>query len=192
VAWKNQGGGGGPVWKPTLGWDVAGVGDASRPALARGTGDSHLVASLDASMAEGGAPLHVELDASASRAASGASLTYQWDFGDGTTKLTRSGGAIPTPLSMFTTIAPEMVAAGSIVAHVYTRRGTFVAKVMVSDGVENAEASVTITVDGDGLPDAPGGPDDDAEASQGFGANTPGGAGGTVLHVTHASRMPSA
>ena len=102
-----------------------------------------------------------------------------------TDKLTKNGCAIPTPTPMFTTTASEMAYAGPVMEHVYTRTGTFTARVMVSDGSESAEAEVTISVEGDGLPDAPGGPNDnDADASQGFGSNTPGGDGGTVIRVS--------
>jgi hypothetical protein len=102
-----------------------------------------------------------------------------------TNKLTGASCTIPTPKAMFVTTAAAMVAAGSTVEHVYTRPGVFTARVSVSDGVEQADATVTITVGGDGVPDAPGGPsDNDADASEGFGSGTPGGSGGTVIHVT--------
>src|SRR5262249_1610222 len=72
--------------------------------------------------------------------------------------------------------------------HLYTRRGTFAARVTVSDGTESAQASVTITVEGDGLPAAPDGPDDnDTDPSEGFGATTPGGDGGTLITVTEST-----
>jgi hypothetical protein len=51
--------------------------------------------------------------------------------------------------------------------------------------VNEADARVTITVEGDDLPDPPGGPgDNDADASEGFGTTTRGGDGGTVIRVT--------
>jgi len=337
VAFRNIGVGweGAPgAWSPP----DPGSGPAG-PALAGGTlvppvnppGDSHIVAQLQASVMEGGAPLRVRFDASTSRAATGAQLSYAWDFGDGTTsggggptpgpgspgdasdvlraassayaaakqardaaryddalsqymalaatllpltlisepgtvtkrgtnqidrvarwylqkiahdlggmylwhdvgldtcghfalaylwsvesktqaeaggfpelpklngtngniarassKLTKAGCTIPAPASMFASAAAaEMAPGGAVAEHVYTRRGTFVARVTVSDGLQQADASVTITVDGDGLPDAPGGPsDNDADAFQGFGSSTPGGAGGDVIRVTEAT-----
>lgn len=307
------------------------------PALASGmlvpgtppTGDSHVVAILDASVVAGGAPLRVRFDASASRAANGAPLSFAWDFGDGTasggpvgddggvlratgrtyaaakklrdagqydaavaaylgvaapllpltavtdlgpvskrgtkridrvarwylqkiahdlggiylyhslglepcaqfglsylwssesvaqavaggfpelpklngtngnlkralTKLSRNACAIPDPEPMFGgAAAAEVVVAAStiggraVVEHVYTRRGSFTARVVASDGGHTAEATVTIQVDGEGLPDAPGGPDDnDADPSEGFGTTTPGGDGGAVIRVTEAT-----
>jgi hypothetical protein len=105
-----------------------------------------------------------------------------------TTKLQRGGCTMPSPRPMFLQTAAAMAVAPSVVEHVYTRHGTFTARVAVTDGVETATAQATITVEGDGLPDAPGGPDDnDADASEGFGANTPGCDGGTVIHVTEAT-----
>ncbi len=105
-----------------------------------------------------------------------------------TDKLAQNGCAIPAPTPMFVRTAAETAVAGSAMDHVYTKTGTFTARVTVSDGTQSAQASVTIAVDGNGLPDAPGGPDDnDTDPSEGFGSSTPGGDGGTVIHVTEAS-----
>lgn len=252
MAFKNIGGRGRPVWLPP----DPGSGPAG-PALADATlvppepppGDSHIVAHLEASTAEGGAPLRVRFDASASKAATGAPLAFAWDFGDGTagggsqpgsasdvlraagrayatakrsrdagryedavaqylavastrlpltsdtdagsvtkrgtnqvnrvarwylpalngatgnmsratSKLARAGCVVPEPTPMFPNAAADVAPAGAVVEHVYTRRGTFTARVTASDGTQHADASLTITVDGDGLPDAPGEPSD--------------------------------
>jgi hypothetical protein len=90
---------------------------------------------------------------------------------------------------MFSRVTAADVAPGGAVAeHVYMQPGTFTARVTATDGVESATASLAITVDGTGLPQAPGGPDDnDADPSEGFGATTPGGEGGTVIHVRDAT-----
>jgi hypothetical protein len=102
-----------------------------------------------------------------------------------TTKLERAGCGIPPVAPMFGSTTSALLVGGPTVEHVYTRRGTFVAKVTASDGAQSAEARITITVEGDDLPDAPGGPsDNDTDASEGFGANTPGGEGGTLIFVT--------
>jgi len=89
---------------------------------------------------------------------------------------------------MFGATAAAMAVAPAVVEHVYTRAGTFVARVVVSDGADSAAATATISVDGGGISQPPGGPDDnDADVSEGFGATTPGGTGGTVVAVTEAS-----
>jgi pectate lyase len=105
-----------------------------------------------------------------------------------TTKLQRAGCGIPPASPMFGSTASALMAGGPTVDHVYTKRGTFVATVTASDGSQSAQAHITITVDGDDLPDSPGGPsDNDADASEGFGATTPGGEGGTLILVTEAT-----
>jgi hypothetical protein len=87
---------------------------------------------------------------------------------------------------------------GARLTHVYANAGTYVAKVRVSDAVLQASASVTIVV-GDGATPAPpvptvapsplppGSGDADSDALEGFGATTPGGAGGRVVHITAAT-----
>ena len=110
------------------------------------------------------------------------------NIGRATKKLTGAGCTIPEPTPMFARTASAMILATPTMEHVYTRRGSFTARVRVSDGTQQADAQVTVTVDGDGLPDAPGGPgDNDADPSAGFGATTPGGAGGSVIQVTEAT-----
>lgn len=114
------------------------------------------------------------------------------NIGRSTKKLNDAGCTIPSPTSMFVGTAAAMAAGGPSVAHVYTREGTFTARVSVSDGTDEANATVTIVVGSGGgggdLPDAPGGPsDNDADPSEGFGARTPGGTGGTLIRVTQAT-----
>src|SRR6185369_2419620 len=105
-----------------------------------------------------------------------------------THKLDDNGCTTPVGTPMFMRTSSLTLPAGSTADHVYTRAGTFVARVTVSDGTDTAEATVTVGVDGDGLPESAGGPDDnDADPSAGFGASTPGGAGGTVYTVTEAT-----
>ena len=105
-----------------------------------------------------------------------------------TTKLNDSGCPIPAPTPMFLGTTAAMTIAGPRTEHVYTLHGTFTARVTVSDGTNQAQAELVITVEGEDLPDAPGGPgDNDADASAGFGARTPGGDGGTVIPVTDPS-----
>lgn len=175
MAFENKGGSGGSGWARTAAtfpWRGGGMlprtGSWDPPAGTSRTefafvgfdpnapGGSHIVARVDASTAEGGAPLRVTFDASVSRAATGAPLSFAWDFGDGTTV---DGGGEGTPGNVATSRLSKSgcaVAKRPVVEHVYTARGTFTARVTVSDGVESADAAVTITVDGDGLPDAPG------------------------------------
>jgi hypothetical protein len=73
------------------------------------------------------------------------------------------------------------------VSHDYAAAGTYVARGVVTDGVTSASASVTITV-GSTTPAPPaGGGDGNSDRLEGFGAATPGGAGGRVGHVTEAT-----
>jgi hypothetical protein len=103
-------------------------------------------------------------------------------------KLDDNGCEVPIGTPMFMRTSSLTLPAGSTAEHVYTRAGTFTARVTVSDGTDTAEATVAVEVDGDGLPESPGGPgDNDADPSAGFGASTPGGAGGTVITVANAT-----
>jgi PKD domain-containing protein len=102
-------------------------------ALAAPAADAPLVARLEVSAGEGGVPLTVRFDATASRAATGAPLAFAWRFGDGT----------------------AVRRAGAVVEHTYTRRGVFVARVTVRDGRQRATARVRIVVEGHGRSDAP-------------------------------------
>ena len=56
--------------------------------------------------------------------ADGDTLTYRWDFGDGST------------------------GAGALVEHAYAKAGTYTAVVTVSDGTESVTDSVTLTFKG--------------------------------------------
>jgi len=91
--------------------------------------------------------------------------------------------AEPTPEAMFVATG-----APATLDHVYAAGGSYVARVTVTDGVTSASASVTITVGGSTPPSPPaGGGDGNADALEGFGATTPGGAGGRVIRVTEAT-----
>lgn len=119
-----------------------------------------------------------------------------WNIGRATEKLRAAGCAVPAARSMFGPGQPrEREDDGFTATHTYTRPGRYTATVTVSDGTNSDTASVTIDVqtadgsDGDG---GGGGDGDDGdppfvdgnEPYEGFGANTPGGAGGTEIHVT--------
>lgn len=99
-------------------------------------------------------------------------------------KLREFGCTIPPDGPLFaSTIA--VPAAGIQAEHEYLTPGTYTAQVTVTAAGVSATASVQIVV-GDGvLPPAPGGPgDNDADPLEGFGAGTPGGAGGRVITVS--------
>ncbi len=102
-------------------------------------------------------------------------------------KLTANGCGIPDPVPMFPTTGDG--ARGPTVDHEYVNVGTYTATVTASDGTHTASASVLIMVGG--TPPPPGGPggggDGDSDAVEGFGASTPGGAGGKEIHVTEAT-----
>jgi len=112
-----------------------------------------------------------------------------------TADLQASGCAVPAPAPAFPRPVPFP---GARLTHAYTNAGTYVANVRVSDGVLQTSASVTIVV-GNGAtaappvptaaasPMPPGSGDADSDALEGFGATTPGGAGGRVVHVTAAT-----
>jgi hypothetical protein len=112
-----------------------------------------------------------------------------------TTDLQAAGCAVPGPAPMFPLPVPLP---GARLAHVYGAAGTYVAKVRVSDGLLQASATVSIVV-GNGAtpappvptvapsPIPPGSGDADSDPLEGFGATTPGGAGGRVVHVTAAT-----
>ncbi|HEV7734946.1 MAG TPA: FG-GAP-like repeat-containing protein [Candidatus Binatia bacterium] len=102
---------------------------------------------------------------------------------DATARLLASACPIPVYEPMFTT-PPQ--SGGALVDHTYVTAGTFVARVSVSDGTSSASASVTITV-GTVEPPPPPPPPDDGDALQGFGASTPGGAGGRSIPVREAT-----
>jgi PKD repeat protein len=76
-----------------------------------------------ANVSQGTAPLTVNFDASGSKDPQGYSLTFNWNFGDG------SSGAT-----------------GATVAHTYQDHGTYTATVTVSDGHNNASKTLTVTV----------------------------------------------
>ena len=90
-------------------------------------GNTAPVASFIASPEAGVAPATISFDASASTDADGDSLTYFWDFGDGTQDL------------------------GVTVNHLYEEEGTYEVSLTVSDGFKESTITNTITVT-DGSP----------------------------------------
>lgn len=86
------------------------------------TTSSPPLALFSASTVNGPAPLSVGFDASASTDPDGDTLTYSWDFGDGTT------------------------ASGVITSHVYTTSNEFTATLTVSDGLQSDQTSAIIAV----------------------------------------------
>ncbi len=117
------------------------------------------------------------------------------NIADATLDLQAAGCAVPAPAPAFPLPAP---APGPRLTHVYDGAGTYIANVRVSDGGQQATAAVTIVV-GNGAtpappvpttapsPVPPGSGDADDDPLEGFGATTPGGAGGRVIHVTAAT-----
>jgi glucose/arabinose dehydrogenase len=88
-----------------------------------GNGNTPPVADLAAAVTSGHAPLKLQFSGLGSYDADGQLLTYRWDFGD--------GGTADTP-------EPE---------YVYTRNGTFMAKLTVTDSAgETASAQLEIIV----------------------------------------------
>ena len=112
-----------------------------------------------------------------------------------TADLQAAGCAVPAPAPVFPRPVPLP---GAKLTHVYGAAGSYVAKVRVSDGLLQASASVSLVV-GNGAtvappvptvapsPMPPGSGDADSDPLEGFGATTPGGAGGRTVHVTAAT-----
>jgi PKD repeat protein len=96
-------------------------------------------------------------------------------------KLLDRGCPVPAPTPMF---SPRM-GGGPVVTHTYGTAGTYAARVTVSDGRQTASATVTIAV-GQTTPPPPPPPPGGGDA-EGFGAATPGGAGGRVVEVAEAT-----
>jgi PKD repeat protein len=96
--------------------------------------------------------------------------------------LAANGCAVPAPRPMF--VAATAAARQS---HVYAAPGAYTARVTVSDGATAAAGTIAITVGGTPPPPPAGGGDGNADRLEGFGASTPGGAGGRVIHVTEAT-----
>jgi PKD repeat protein len=111
------GGDGGPATKARLGQvfglavstngDVY-VQDATNKRIRR-IGNALPVPSLRVAPANGAAPLKVSFDASASKDADGSVTGFSWSFGDGTTAATKTA------------------------SHTYTKPGTFVVRLTVTD-----------------------------------------------------------
>jgi len=96
---------------------------------------------------------------------------------------------IPAPQPMFGTGAGGgPVPAGPTVQHVYTRPGTYTARVTVaSTSGGQASAEVEIEVGGTTPPPPGGGGDGYTDGLEGFGATTRGGAGGREIRITEAT-----
>ncbi|WP_299122612.1 FG-GAP-like repeat-containing protein [uncultured Winogradskyella sp.] len=86
------------------------------------TTSSPPVALFTASTVNGPAPLSVDFDASASTDADGDTLSYFWDFGDGTT------------------------ASGITASHVFTSSAEFTVTLTVNDGLQSDQATTLIAV----------------------------------------------
>ncbi len=107
-----------------------------------------------------------------------------------TQALRDSGCTVPAPTAMFPLPGPPP---GSRVVHAYTAPGRYVATVTVADAAHQATASAAIVVTAPSAP-PPGAPPPPPPASgiddgtlEGFGASTPGGAGGRRIHVRDAT-----
>src|SRR6185295_12922369 len=89
------------------------------------------------SRTSGVAPLAVFFDATGTTSTGTTKpfheLGYQWNFGDAATTWATTG-------------APKNSATGPIAAHVFESPGTYTVTLTVTDGVNNATASATITV----------------------------------------------
>ena len=102
------------------------------------------------------------------------------------TKLTGLGCDIPAYRPMFHDGSTP--ASGPTATHTYAQAGRYTARVTVSDGVLSSSATVQVTA-GSGLPPVTtppggGGGGNANQPLEGFGAQTKGGAGGRVIHVT--------
>src|SRR6185295_9239576 len=100
------------------------------------------------------------------------------NIAEATQKLTANGCAVPAPRTMF------VGGSTARVGHIYATAGTYVARVTVSDGVSQSSATAVIAA---GTTPPSGGGGTGIETPEGFGATTPGGAGGRVIHVTSAT-----
>jgi glucose/arabinose dehydrogenase/PKD repeat protein len=105
---------------PYFGTGSPGDGELRRVVYSPGNGSP--VARMTTSQTSGAAPLTVDFDGRTSSDPDGDSLTYSWDFGDGS----------PTQN-------------GSTARHVYTQTGVFTARLTVSDG-RGLSASATATI----------------------------------------------
>src|SRR5581483_2325710 len=95
------------------------------------------------------------------------------------------GCAVPTPTPMLAASTPG----GAVVDHRYAAPGVYTATVTARDGTHAATASVVVRVGTVSTPppSPPAGGSGDAEPYEGFGASTPGGAGGREIAVTEAT-----
>ncbi|GAA0726444.1 hypothetical protein GCM10009430_33390 [Aquimarina litoralis] len=98
------------------------------PNVIGGTGNLPPSASFTNDLSSGNAPLTVQFDASQSSDPDGDTLSYSWNFGDGTT------------------------ATGVSISHVFDTPGSYQVSLTVSDGSLNDTTSKTITVNDDTTP----------------------------------------
>ena len=77
---------------------------------------------IAASGVSGQAPYSIDFDATGSTDANGDAMTFTWDFGDGAT------------------------AEGKTVSHTYTAAGDYNVVLVVSDGIENAADSISVSI----------------------------------------------
>ena len=98
------------------------------PNVIGGTGNLPPSASFTNDLSTGNAPLTVQFDASQSSDPDGDTLSYSWNFGDGTT------------------------ATGVSISHVFDTPGSYQVSLTVSDGSLNDTTSKTITVNDDTTP----------------------------------------
>ncbi len=98
----------------------------TQPITVIGAGNNPPNASISASPTSGDAPLVVSFDGSGSTDPDGDSLTYSWDFDDGTNGI------------------------GETVSHTFSNVGTYTVTLTVNDGELSHQTSVTITVNDGG------------------------------------------
>ena len=113
----------GALYYVDLGFQLGGNGAGTVRRISYVSGNQPPMAAASATPTSGAAPLSVAFSSAGSIDPEGTTLTYSWDFGDGAT----STGPNPT--------------------HVYATRGSYLARLTVSDGVnELALAPVSIRV----------------------------------------------
>jgi PKD repeat protein len=103
-------------------------------------------------------------------------------------KLRNNGCAMPAPKPMFAVTAA--LPTEGTTDHTYTVPGTYTATVTARAGGQSAKATVEIVVgSGHNAGSTPpfGGGDGNSDRPEGFGASTPGGAGGREIHVSDAT-----
>ena len=113
----------GALYYVDLGFQLGGNGAGTVRRISYVSGNQPPMAAASATPTSGAAPLSVAFSSAGSIDPEGTTLTYSWDFGDGAT----STGPNPT--------------------HVYATRGSYLARLTVSDGVnESLSSPVSIRV----------------------------------------------